>query len=292
MKLFAFAVFAITCIGNVLHAEPVAEGTYVDLIVVPVGPVPLAEFEADTPSVPTEEQAKKAAADPSKEKAPPSGGGSGIRVKQQDPSELAPSSVFVKVGSKKYYQIPCSLNAVSSPVRTPISDSEVTLYQRIGDGASSFKELAKVTVPQPGSRYLILLTKPLSEKSWEDPKVTSFAFPAKDRPQLFFVNGSQEFQCGVKVGGAVKALAPLTPLVWQSSPSQSISEVEVSLAMRTPKGQFLSPFYQSYVGLEPNRTSVYIAYGVTSVESFRGGKFATGNIEDGVFRPASLYDVN
>lgn len=292
MKSFAFTILTITCCWSSLHAEPLADGTYVDLVVVPVGAVPLAEFEADTPSVPTVEETAKAAGKPEKEAASPGGGGSGIRVKQQDESELAPSSVFVKAGSNKYYQIPCSLNAVNSPVRTPVVDTEVTLYQRTGDGASSFKELAKVTVSKSGARYLVLLTKPLKEKSWQNPTVTTFPFPPKDKPQLYFVNGSQELQCGVKVGTAVKALPPLSPLAWENSSSPSTTDVDVSLAMRAPQGQFLQPFFQSNVELKPRRTAVYISYGVTGAESFRGGKLATGNIDDGVFRPASPYDVN
>ncbi len=287
MKSFALTILTITLSGSLLHAVPVADGAYVDLIVVPVGAVALAEFEADTRPVPTEE-----AAQAKKENAPPSGGGSGIRVKQQDPADLAPSSVFVKASSNKYYQIPCSLNAVNSPVRTPITDTEVTLYQRTGDDASTFRELAKVTLAKSGGRYVILLSKPLKEKSWQKPTISAFPFPAKDKPQLYFVNGSQELQCGVKVGTAVKALPPLTPLAWENSSSPSATDVDVSLAMRTPQGQFLQPFYQSNVELKARRTAVYISYGVTGAESFRGGKFATGNIDDGVFRPASPYNVD
>lgn len=292
MKTITLLAVAVGSLGGMLKADPLAEGTYVDLVVVPVGPVVLAEFEADTPppAATTTETPKPGTPAPKKLDAPGgSGGGSGVRVKQQDPAEIAPASVFIKASSSKYYQVPCSLNAVGSPVRAPLTDSEVVLYQRIGAGASSFKELGKFTVTQTGGRVLVVLTKPLKEKRWDNPTLTAMSLPKKSRAQLFFVNGSQELQCGVKVATAVKALEPLKPLAWEST--EAAKGVDVSLAMRDLKGTFMPPFYQSNVELKPNTTSVFIPYGVSAEESFRGGKFATGILENEVFRPASVYEI-
>ncbi len=277
-------------VGGILKADPLADGSYVDLVVVPVGPVALAEFEADTPPPATTEPAKPGTPGAKKPEAPGgSGGGSGVRVKQQNPAEIAPASVFVKLSSSKYYQVPCSLNAVSSPVRTPVSDSQVVLYQRVGDGGSSFRELGKFAVTQTGARMLVVLSKPQKEKRWDNPTLTALPLPKKSHPQLFFVNGSQELQCGVKVATAVKSVEPLKPLVWESA--EAAKGVDVSLAMRDLKGTFMPPFFQSNVELKPNTTSVFISYGVSAEESFRGGKFATGILDNEIFRPASAYEV-
>lgn len=290
MKSSLSACLVILALHTGVHAEPVAEGSYVDLIVVPIGPVALAEFEADAPPAAPEKDAAKAGADPGNEKAPPAGGGSGIRVKQQNPDEIAPASVFIKLGSSKFFQIPCSQNSITSPIRTPIADSEITLLVREGDGGTSFTELGKIKVTRPGERILVLLSKPFTEKKWNKPTVSFFPMPAKAQPQLMFVNGSEELRCGVKVADGGKALDPLKQLIWES-PVSSSTGVDVSLAMCTRKGEFLPPFYQSNVELNANTVSLFIPYGVSTVESFRGGKFATGIVENGITRAATPYNT-
>ncbi len=274
---------------NFLKAEPLAEGAFVDIIIVPVGSVALAEFETDTPPAAAAGDAAKPGA-PAKPQGPGGGGGSGIRVKQQDPSEIPPSAVFVRQSASKYFQIPCSQNAVSSPVRTPVSDTDVVLYQRMGDGGSSFKELGRVKVTKSDTRMLVLLTKPLKEKRWDSPTVSFFPLPKTDRPQLVFANASQELQCGVKVATNAKALEPLKPLIWES-PTAAAAGVDVSLAMRDLKGASMPPFYQSNVELKANTTTLIIPYSVTQEESFRGGKLATGIIDSGTIRQATPYEV-
>lgn len=289
MRTFSLLALALAATGGFLRAEPLAEGSYVDLIVVPVGPVALAEFESDpgTPAVATN---TPAGGKPSGNKpAPAPGGGSGVRVKQQDPSTLPPAAVFIRHGNSKVYQVPCSLNAVGSPVRTPIADSVVTLLQRDGATATSFKELGKFTVTQAGGRVLVVLSKPHKETRWDKPTVSSYPVPAKPAPQLVFVNGSQEMQCGVKVAAAVKALEPLKPLVWAGAPDPR--GIDVSLAMRDAKGAFLAPFFQSNVELKANHTTFFIPYSVSAEESFRGGKYATASIDNETTRPATLIET-
>jgi len=104
------------------------------------------------------------------------------------------------------------------------------------------------------------------------------------------VNASQELQCGVKVGTNVKAVEPLKPLIWEA-PSTAAAGVDVSLAMRDLKGAFMPPFYQSNVELKAATTTLFIPYGVSQQESFRGGKFATGIIDGEAIRQASVYEV-
>lgn len=293
MKFLSRALVALPFVFDLSSAAPISEGSHVDLIVVPVGPVSLAEFEADVPPAPaaaTGTAAPATPADPAKPQAP-AGGGSGVRVKEQDPAAIAPSALFVKRSETEYFQVPCSQNAIGSPVRTPVKDSEIVLYRREGNQANSFKEVAKLTIGQSGERILVVLTKPLNEKKWSDPKVSIFKLARTERPQLFFVNASQETRCGVNVAGQTMGLDPLKPLAWQCPPNAEAAGVDVALAMSSPDGGFLPMFYQSNVELKPHGTTLFIPYGVTAQESFRGGKFATGTFSDEDFRVASPYKI-
>ncbi len=293
MKFLSRALVALPFVFDLSSAAPISEGSHVDLIVVPVGPVSLAEFEADVPPAPaaaTGTAAPATPADPAKPQAP-AGGGSGVRVKEQDPAAIAPSALFVKRSETEYFQVPCSQNAIGSPVRTPVKDSEIVLYRREGNQVNSFKEVAKLTIGQSGERILVVLTKPLNEKKWSDPKVSIFKLARTERPQLFFVNASQETRCGVNVAGQTMGLDPLKPLAWQCPPNAEAAGVDVALAMSSPDGGFLPMFYQSNVELKPRATTLFIPYGVTAQESFRGGKFATGTFSDEDFRVASPYKI-
>ncbi len=293
MKFLSRALVALPFVFDLSSAAPISEGSHVDLIVVPVGPVSLAEFEADVqpaPAAATGTAAPATPADPAKPQAP-AGGGSGVRVKEQDPAAIAPSALFVKRSETEYFQVPCSQNAIGSPVRTPVKDSEIVLYRREGNQANSFKEVAKLTIGQSGERILVVLTKPLNEKKWSDPKVSIFKLARTERPQLFFVNASQETRCGVNVAGQTMGLDPLKPLAWQCPPNAEAAGVDVALAMSSPDGGFLPMFYQSNVELKPHGTTLFIPYGVTAQESFRGGKFATGTFSDEDFRVASPYKI-
>jgi hypothetical protein len=151
--------------------------------------------------------------------------------------------------------------------------------------------VAKLTIGQSGERILVVLTKPLNEKKWSDPKVSIFKLARTERPQLFFVNASQETRCGVNVAGQTMGLDPLKPLAWQCPPNAEAAGVDVALAMSSPDGGFLPMFYQSNVELKPHGTTLFIPYGVTAQESFRGGKFATGTFSDEDFRVASPYKI-
>lgn len=293
MKPFVFQLVAVAGLSGVLAAEPVAEGTYVDLIIVPVGPAVLAEFEADSPPVTPEKTQSEGAGqkpDAANPQGPGGGGGSGIRVKARDPSEIPPSAFYIRHGKDGYYQIPCSLNAVGTPVRTPVRDSEIVLYQRDGTQGTSFKQVAKFVIKQSGDRMLVVLTKALTEKKWNDLNASVFRIPKKTTPQLFFVNGCEELNCGVKVADRIMPLAPLKPLAWEGPVATSPpAGVDVALAMQSKGGALMPAFFQSNVELKASTTSLFIAYGVSREESFRGGKFALGSFDNENFRTASAY---
>lgn len=277
-----------------LSAEPLADGTYVDFIVVPVGPVPLATFERVKPAAPTatapaaKPGQPTAKPGPAGQPAPPAGDGGGIRVKDVDPTELPPTAVFVRKSASASYQIPCNLNAVGVPVRTPVKDSVVTLLVRSATDGSLI-ELGKIVLPKTNQPLLVLLTKPLGEKKWTRPTLTVFAVGGPAAPGIVFVNASQAMGCGINVGGKAQLLAGLKQLVWQAPPPPAPAEPEVILAMRHPGGDYLAPFFNTSLPLEPGSSLLLISYEVTEQESFRCGKCITGTLTRTDFRPAELY---
>jgi hypothetical protein len=252
-----------------LSAEPLPEGHFVDFIVVPVGPVPLAEFESG---------------------AVPEGGGqgSGVRVKDVDPSEVPPNAVYVKKGNTTY-QIPCFLNAIGTPVRTPVADTEVTFQIKTGASADAMVNLDKGVLPADARCVLVLLTKPLGEKKWTKPTVTFMPIPQSQVPQILVANASMAASCGAVFEGATKILLPpLKRHVWKPAPGKSQPNAAVALAMNGG-GKFLPALYEDRLTLAKGSTSILIAYEVTAQESFRGGKYAASTVPPGEFRPATEY---
>ncbi|MCW1923735.1 hypothetical protein OKA05_14305 [Luteolibacter arcticus] len=252
-----------------LTAEPLPEGHFVDFIVVPVGPVPLAEFE--------------------KGAAPAAGGqGSGVQVKEVDPTEVPPNAVYVKKGNTTY-QIPCFLNAIGTPVRTPVADTEVTLQIKTGTAVDAMTSLEKCVVPADARCVLVLLTKPLGEKKWTKPTVTFIPVPQSQVPQILVANASMAASCGAVFEGATKILLPpLKRHVWKPAPGKAQPNAAVALAMNGG-GKFLPSLYEDRLTLAKGSTSILIAYEVTAQESFRGGKYAASTVPPGEFRPATEY---
>jgi hypothetical protein len=249
-----------------LSAEPLPEGHFVDFIVVPVGPVPLAEFESGG--------------------APEGGGqGSGVRVKDVDPSEVPPNAVYVKKGGTTY-QIPCFLNAIGTPVRTPVADTEITLQIKTGDSNDSMTSLEKCVLPADARCVLVLLTKPLGEKKWTKPTVTFMPVPQAEVPQIIVANASTAASCGAVFEATTKILLPpLKRHVWKPAAGKSQANAAVALAMNSG-GKFLPSLYDDRLALAKGSTSILIAYEVTAQESFRGGKYAAATLPPGEFRPA------
>jgi hypothetical protein len=257
---------AFTALVLPLAAEPLPADHYVDFIVVPVGPVPLAEFESGG--------------------APEGGGqGSGVRVKDVDPSEVPPNAVYVKKGNTTY-QIPCFLNAIGTPVRTPVADTEVTLQIKTGTEKDAMTSLEKCVLPPDARCVLVLLTKPLGEKKWTKPTVTFMPVPQSQDPQIVVANASMAASCGAVFEGVTKILLPpLKRHVWKPAAGKTQSNAAVALAMNGG-GKFLPSLYEDRLTLAKGGTSILIAYEVTAQESFRGGKYAAATVPPGEFRPA------
>lgn len=259
-------------------AEPLAEGSFVDFIVAPVGPVPLAEFEST-------DQAGPAAASGNAGGAPsPGGTGSGVKVKETDPSEIPPTAVYLKKGSGGYYQIPCFLNSVGVPVRTPVADSEIVFLTKNANTGDAFTELEKRLLPTTSQRVLVLLTKPLAEKKWSKPTVTLIPLPGPATASVLVANASATASCGAVFGQEKKILLPaLKYCTWKSAaPSR------VAIAMAAPGGGFQAPIFDEYMKVETDAVTLVISYEVTPQESFRRGKYSRGIVRNGDFRPAPL----
>jgi hypothetical protein len=267
-----------------LAAEPLPEGHYVDFIVVPVGPVRLAEFEASsTPSTTPKKPGEKEEAQP---EGP--GGGGGLRVKETDPSEVPPNAVYLKKGGV-IYQLPCYLNAIAAPVRVPVADTELTFLTKAGTAKDDFASLDKCQVTKDARCVLVLLTKPLNEKKWTKPTITLIPVPQSQDPQILVANASMGATCGAVFEGSTKImLPPLKRHVWKPAAGKSGPLAAVALAMNHG-GQFLPALYEDRLTLAKGRTSILITYEVTPQESFRCAKYSVGGFNNDEFRPANIY---
>ncbi len=260
-------------------AEPLPPGSYVDFLVVPAGPVRLAEFEKASPPPVSAPAAGK------EQDAPPSSGGSGVRVKETDPSEIPPNAVYIRKGTGQYYRIPCFLNAVGVPVRTPVTDSEITFLTKVAGSADSFTEIGKATLTETGKCVLVLLTKPLAEKRWTGPTVTLIPVPVSQGSQVLVANASPSGTCGAVLGADKKILLPaLKHFTWTPE-----ADSRTALAMAGKDGGFLAPFFEEYLRLDKGATTLLIAFEVTPQESFRRGKCSTGIVRSGEFRQAVVF---
>lgn len=265
-----------------LRAEPLPPESYVDFLVVPAGPIRLAEFEIDSPIPATAAHAETPARGPrqgGQTETPAGGNGSGVKVREVDPSEVPPSAVYIKLETDKYLQIPCSLNAIGLPVRTPVKDTEVVFLTKSGD---SYSPLEKQTLPAGAGRVLVMLYKPLGEKRWTKPAVTMIPIPSPDDGTVIVANASPTTSCGVVFGGERKFLLPaMKSCTWHpAGPTRTM------IAMSMADGTFRQPFFDEYLKEDKTATSLVIAFEVTPQESFRCGKYAAGSIHSRDFRPA------
>lgn len=271
-----------------LQAEPLPAGSHVDFLVVPAGPVRLAEFEVDTTTAKAAPPAERGAPPRTPPGEGPGGNGSGVKVKEVDSSEMPPTSVLIRRSGGGFYQIPCSLNAIGVPVRTPVSNTEIEFMSGsavLGDAPAS---LGKHTLHARAKCVLVLLTKPLGEKRWTKPAVTMIPIPGPATASVLVANASSAASCGVVFGREQKILLPpLKHCTWKpSGPSR------IAIAMAGPDGGFQAPIFDEYLKLEAEATTLIIPYEVTPQESFRRGKYSRGMVANGDFRPAQVVGEN
>jgi hypothetical protein len=284
MKLLHRLPFALILLLTSARSAPLPEGAYVDFIVIPVGPIPLAEFVMES------QPAGEATPDDGKGSVAPDGPGSGVRIKEIDPREVPPDAVYLKQGEDRYLRIPCHQNSVGVPVRTPVKDSELTFLLRDPDGSESFTPLEKSILPGTNRVILVLLTKPLKEKDWTSPLVTLVPIPNSSAAQAFFANASQTQRCGVVVNNDQKLLlTPLKSSAWRPATGSNATLATVAMAMGQADGTFNSPFFDDTLELKPGTTQLILCYDVTPQESFRGAKTITGILTANEFRPAQPW---
>lgn len=281
MKFICSLPFALILLLTTARSAPLPDGAYVDFIVIPVGPIPLAEFVMEA------QPSGAAAADDGKGSVAPDGPGSGVRIKETDPREIPPDAVYLKQGDDGYLRIPCHHNSVGVPVRTPVRDSELTFLLRAPDGTESFTPLEKSVLLGTNRVILVLLTKPLNEKDWTAPRVTLLAVPTSAAAQVFFANASQTGACGVVVNNDQQLLlAPLKGSAWRPTDDSPSTLATVAMAMGLPGGTFNPPFFDDTLDLRPGITQLILCYDVTPQESFRGAKSITGILTASESRPA------
>lgn len=289
---FRHLLVGLTILQLPAAADPLPAGSYVDLIVVPVGPVPLAEFEADhqpAPPADGKKPAESSGAESSGNRGP-GGGGSGVRVKEQNPEEIPPRAVYLAAAKGNHLQIPCYFNAVTTPVRVPVSDSTLVFSLRGSGASAALSALPPVTLTTPGRRVLMLLTKPLSDKRWTRPQITLIPLPDASAARLVVVNACTALHCGAVLNTTAKyLLPPLRHQSWSPAPEVAAQPAEVALAMVGADRAFQPPFYQDNLPLSADATTLLIAYEVTPQESFRLGKYILGTLEKDDFSPAIPY---
>lgn len=271
-----------------LQAEPLPAGSYVDFLVVPAGPVRLAEFEVDATTAQAAPQAERGAPRRKPSDEGPGGNGSGVKVKEVDPSEMPPTAVLIRKSGGGFYQIPCSLNAVGVPVRTPVSDTGIEFMSGSAASGDSPASLGKHTLPAGAKCVLVLLTKPIGEKQWTKPAVTMIPIPGPATAAVLVANASSAASCGAVLGQEKKVLLPaLKHCTWKpSGPSR------VAIAMAAPDGGFQTPIFDEYLKVETDATTLIIPYEVTPQESFRCGKYSRGIVRNGDSRPAQVIGEN
>lgn len=102
---------------------------YVDVNVIPVGPVPLAQFgiqKSDNAKGKGQDEFNAAegkgnAPKGQKKSSKPGGGPKGFIVLDRDPREVPPRAPHLKQG-KNYVVIPCIQNSVGAPMRVPLTE--------------------------------------------------------------------------------------------------------------------------------------------------------------------------
>lgn len=251
---------------------------YVDIQIVPVGPVPLARFGYGQGDKKSEDDAgKKNPADDGKKNVPDVGP-KGFVVLERDERETPPRSLYLKQGNG-YYVIPCHQNSIGAPVRVPLTDAAMVFYKRqqSENGTVSYVEYAK-SVWKPGQdRILFTLTKKLNNKYWNEAVLRSYSLSssvAKNNP-LVVVNAGRERQIGILMEGKPQILVPHKRVLLGSNLKKN--QLKLKLGVLLEGNKFHAPMNVSLPRRE-NEQMLLLAYPCTYKESFRGIKIAKGRL--------------
>ncbi|NWK57129.1 hypothetical protein HW115_16020 [Verrucomicrobiaceae bacterium N1E253] len=277
------------------RSEKRKELPYVDVFVIPVGPVPLARFgKVKSPPKPQNgkqagDQGSSEGASPKEnEKALPSGP-KGFVVLQRDASEYPPRALYLKQGDK-FAVLPCAQNSIGTPVRVPLKSSNLEFYERQvnSEGKHVYKKYHSHRWNPEQKRLLVTITKPLASKYWTKPQIKIYDLSpelVKGKP-LLVVNAGQERVVGLTMGGQAKRLKPFA----KTSLSSDKEVLSFKMGVLTKTNKLHAP-QQLTVPNRRNEQMLILAFPCSSEESFRGLKMIRGRIMPDQYRKVDLLDT-
>lgn len=281
--LFLFALFASP--ASAQSGEDNWQGRelppHIDLQIIPVGNVPLARFGIDP------EASLEASGEEEGEQAPQAK--TGISVITPPENEQAPSRYYVKQGGS-YYMLSCNQNSISTPVRIPVSSPQIEFYSMAqnADGERSLRK-AFTHILKPGQESLLFtLTKPLKERSWENPNVTTYDLSArklKDQ-SVVVINACEEAYIA---GVANQNRFALKPHGISAIGLKNAESLRLQIA-GSPDKENWSETQKLSLTVMSNSVHLLLAYEVPRIESPRGFKVTRGKLVPDRFREASKGD--
>lgn len=272
---------------------------FVDLYVVPIGPVPLARF-GQVKEKPVQKKEKGSAPGvegsessdggktPEGEKAVPVAGPKGFVVLQRDAREYPPKALYLKQGDK-YAVLPCPQNSIGSPIRVPLKGENLVFYTRkMGSEGKFIYEQYHRHRWNPGQkRLLVTITKPLKSKYWTKPQINTYdVSPEKIKGKsLVVVNAGREREVGMLIGGEAKRLKPYGKASMNSGDKVS----QLKLGVLTKSNKLHAPQHIS-IPNRPNEQMLILAFPCSTQESFRGIKMIRGRIIPNQFRKVDVME--
>lgn len=259
---------------------------HIDLQIIPVGNVPLARFsrDAETNFGPSDEAEAEAGDDVGA--APLKSGLSAITTPE---NEQAPRRYYVKQGGS-YYMLSCNQNSISTPVRIPVSSPQIEFYSMAqnADGERSLRK-AFTHILKPGQESLLFtLTKPLKERSWENPNVTTYDLSArklKDQ-SVVVINACEEAYIA---GVANQNRFALKPHGISAIGLKNAESLRLQIA-GSPDKENWSETQKLSLPVMSNSVHLLLAYEVPEIRSPRGFKITRGKLAPDRFREASKGD--
>lgn len=275
------------------EGKPKKEIPYLDVQIVPVGNVPLARFgrnkNAKPSALPVHIKGGPGAVETeSPSENAPSSSSPQFSVIVQPDDERPPSRFYVKSGGI-YLVVNCHQNSIGTPVRIPLTSSEVVFYKmkRNQDGTESYKKAFSYEVKPNQKRVLFTLSKPLKEKKWTKAKMKSYDLsPSKlNDVSALLINSSVERYIGGKVDKEAFALSPARVKLIRSDPDKML---RLNLAASSNKRKW-SRMQRLSLPAVKDETHVILAYSVSPKESSRGFKVTRGKLVDDGFRIPSKH---
>jgi len=282
----AFTLFAFFSLLSLPSLAQEKKEYFLNVNVVPLGPVPLAKF---TTSKKSASKVKEDSEDTAKEKeggkssAPTQGGQ--IIVVETPKDERPPEAIYYKLGSD-YIRLSCNLNAVGKPTRLPVKAKVLKFYTRgenNADGKPTYKFLFDHEWSPEQESMLFTLTKPLKTLKWKNPEVKKYdTSPSNLRNSKFLlINASQNSTVKIATKEGSKNIAP-------HGASLHTGDKVVALTLAAVEGNTTLPPYKRYFPVKNGQLSLLIVYPVTPAEDYHRIKFVQSRITEGSYKKAVI----